>query len=390
MPNVNVGVGISREADTDVAVRNALQAALEQANLERAPWAFCFFTSAHLSHADVIRETILEQAGCQALCGCSAVGVLGRGEEIERGPGVVVMVGASPSLAAMSQILPHDGAGLGQLAAVDEMRGETRALIVLPDSFRVDNTALRDRLESEVPATQVVGAGATDDGTLGISLQVGMEGVRSSSIALMGLSGKMEMAVGITQSCQAVGEPHFITQAKDFVLVELDGRPALHSFIDQGRALGIEDFQQAANQLLFGFPLDSQQPKFTGEACMVRPLAGFDQASHGLVVPYPFKPQSTMGFMHRNPETAERDMSRMVNTVAGQLSGAPDFGIYFDCAARGKGLYGRPDVDVQAIHKRLGDFPLIGMFGGFEVATALGIPQVYTYTGVLVLFRVAG
>jgi small ligand-binding sensory domain FIST len=185
-----------------------------------------------------------------------------------------------------------------------------------------------------------------------------------------------------------VGEPHFITQAKDFVLVELDGRPALHTFIDQGRALGIEDFQQAANQLLFGFPLDSQQPRFSGESCLVRPLAGFDQASHGLVVPYPFKPQSTMGFMFRNPDTAEKDMARMVDEIGDQLSGPPDFGLYFDCAARGRGLYGRPDVDVQAIHQRLGEFPLIGMFGGFEVATALGIPQVYTYTGVLVLFRV--
>src|SRR5262245_58413918 len=135
MPNVNVGVGISREPDTETAVKAALHAALDQADLERAPWAFCFFTSTHLSHADVIRETILEQAGCEALCGCSALGVLGRGEEIERGPGLVVMVGASPALAATSQILPHDGAGLGQLAAVDEMRGETRALIVLPDSF---------------------------------------------------------------------------------------------------------------------------------------------------------------------------------------------------------------------------------------------------------------
>jgi small ligand-binding sensory domain FIST len=390
MPNVNVGAGISREADTAAAVQAALAAAMEEAGLERAFWAMCFFTGAHLSRADVIRDVIMGRAGCQALCGCSALGVLGSGEEIERGPGVAVMVGASPALAALSQMLPGSGAGLGQLAAADEMRGETRALIVLPDSFRVDNTRLRDRLESETEAMEVVGAGSTDDGTLGISLQMGMEGVRSSSIALMGLSGKMEVAVGITQSCQAVGEPHFITQAKEYVLVELDGRPALHSFIDQGKALGITTFQDAANQLLFGFPLDPQQPRFTNEACMVRPLAGFDQASRGLIVAYPFKPQSTMGFMFRNPDSAEQDMERMVEQTARRLSGPPDFGLYFDCAARGKGLYGRADVDVNAIHRRLGPFPLIGMFGGFEVATALGIPQVYTYTGVLVLFRVRG
>jgi small ligand-binding sensory domain FIST len=91
--------------------------------------------------------------------------------------------------------------------------------------------------------------------------------------------------------------------------------------------------------------------------------------------------------MFRNPVTAEKDMARMVHQIGQRLSGKPDFGLYFDCAARGKGLYGRADVDVQAIHERLGDFPLIGMFGGFELATTQGFPMLYTYTGVLILVR---
>jgi small ligand-binding sensory domain FIST len=129
------------------------------------------------------------------------------------------------------------------------------------------------------------------------------------------------------------------------------------------------------------------RPEFVGEACLVRSLAGFDQATHGLVVSHAVQPRMTMGFMHRNAETAERDLGRMVDGVAERLGGTPDFGLYFDCAARGRGLYGRPGVDVAAIHRRLGRFPLAGMFGGFEFASALGVPQVYTYTGVLALFR---
>ena len=172
--------------------------------------------------------------------------------------------------------------------------------------------------------------------------------------------------------------------------MELDGRPALNAYIEQGKALGMETFQDAANQLMFGFPVNSQAPSFVGESCQVRPLAGFDQASHGLVVPYPFKPRSTVGFMHRNPEVAERDMARMVERAGGRLSGPPDFALYFDCAARGRRLYGRGGVDQRLIREHLGEFPLLGMFGGFELATALGIPRVYTYSGVLVLFRVNG
>jgi small ligand-binding sensory domain FIST len=70
-----------------------------------------------------------------------------------------------------------------------------------------------------------------------------------------------------------------------------------------------------------------------------------------------------------------------------QLDGPPDFGFYFDCAARGRGFYGREGVDLEAIHRHFGPFPLLGMFGGFELATTHGTAHVYTYTGVLVLLR---
>jgi small ligand-binding sensory domain FIST len=412
MTRLSVGAGLSRDPDAGVAVRAAVEQALAQAGLQRADWALCFFTAPHLSQADTIRRTVLDRTGCAALGGCSAMGVLSGEAEIEREPGIAVMVGAG-AVDAHSAILPQSGDGLAHFRDLaraagmsgagedesddDSARGSaasgsaTRggALVMLPDTYQVDPALLRDKMAADAEGVPLLGAGATDDGTVGISLQIGMEGVRSGSVSALGLFGPLRLEIGITQSCCAVGDPHFITQAKEHVLMELDGRPALHAFIDQGRALGIETMQQAANELMFGFPLDSEHPEFVGEACLVRSLAGFDQATHGLVVPHPLQPQGAMGFMHRSRATAERDLLRMVDGVADKLGGAPDFGLYFDCSARGRGLYGRPGVDVEAIRRRLGDFPLIGMFGGFELATALGTPQVYTYTGVLALFRQA-
>jgi len=385
MPGISVGVGLSQDADALSAARAAVREAMAEAGLERAAWALCFFTGSHLPHADAIRRAVLDLTGCEAMCGCSAMGVLGRGIEVERSPAVTVLVGAAPGVETHSAILPSSGEGMAHFREL--ARGKAGTVVLLPDAFQVDHAQLRERMVADLEHIPVLGAGATDDGTVGISLQLGMEGVRSGSVAALGLYGPLRLEVGITQSCCAVGDPHFITQAKQHVLVEIDGRPALHAFIDQGRALGLDTMQEAAQQLLFGFPIDPEHPQFVGEACLVRPLAGFDQATHGLVVPYPIAPRTTMGFMHRNPETAERDLLRMVDGVADRLGGPPDFGLYFDCAARGRGLYGRPGVDIAAIHRRLGPFPLAGMFGGFELATALGWPQVYTYTGVLALFR---
>ena len=63
----------------------------------------------------------------------------------------------------------------------------------------------------------------------------------------------------------------------------------------------------------------------------------------------------------------------------------PDFGIYFNCSSRGEALYGRSNVDTQIIREILGEFPLIGFYGGYEMAQMTQGVQLYTYTGVLVL-----
>lgn len=75
----------------------------------------------------------------------------------------------------------------------------------------------------------------------------------------------------------------------------------------------------------------------------------------------------------------------MLDRIWDTLPETPDFGIYFNCAARGRPLYGENDVDLKQINQRLGSFPIIGYFGAFELAQVpLGL-QLYSYTGVLVL-----
>ena len=387
MGALKVGVGLSLEEDSAGAAREAALLALDQAGLKAASWALCFFSGHHMSGAEAMRGAILEATGCSSLGGCSSMGVIVQGEEVESGPALALMVGHGGDVETRSALLPGDGQGLAEFQAAEGGASGASLLIALPDAFQVDINLVRNRMLAETPHLPIYGAGATDDGRVGISLQLGMEGVRNRSISLLGLSGAFEVAVGITQSCTLLGEPHFITASRENVLIELDGRSALESLIEQGQALGLDDFQQLAMQVMFGFPLDPENPQFTGETCLVRALGGLDQDSHGLVIPYSLMNQTSVAFMHRNPAAAEQDMQRMVADVQGRLSGPPELGIYFDCAARGQSFYGRPGVDVEKIGGQLGNFPIIGMYGGFELATALGLPHIYTYTGVLVLLR---
>lgn len=63
----------------------------------------------------------------------------------------------------------------------------------------------------------------------------------------------------------------------------------------------------------------------------------------------------------------------------------PAFGLYFNCVARGSGLYGEPGVDAGIIRENLGAVPLAGFFGNGELAPFLGTNFVHGYTGALLL-----
>ena len=61
----------------------------------------------------------------------------------------------------------------------------------------------------------------------------------------------------------------------------------------------------------------------------------------------------------------------------------PLAGRYFNCAGRGRGLYGDPDPDVTAIREALGEFPLAGFFGNGELAPVARRNFFHNYTGAL-------
>jgi small ligand-binding sensory domain FIST len=76
----------------------------------------------------------------------------------------------------------------------------------------------------------------------------------------------------------------------------------------------------------------------------------------------------------------------MLRRQADALGGKkPALGWYFNCCARGNSLYGMPGIDTAYIRQVLGDFPLIGFFGGYELAPLGKTNHLFAYTGVLAL-----
>jgi small ligand-binding sensory domain FIST len=124
---------------------------------------------------------------------------------------------------------------------------------------------------------------------------------------------------------------------------------------------------------------------------LVRALVGGDRRTGALQVASPVRVGQTVQFQLRDARAAAADLDHTLEQMAAALGGRrPAFGCYFNCAGRGRGLYGTADHDIGRIHARLGSFPLVGFFGNGEFAPVGGRNFFHTYTGVLLVYPERG
>lgn len=187
------------------------------------------------------------------------------------------------------------------------------------------------------------------------------------------------MLVGVAQGCRPVGTELTVTRAWGNVIAELDGRPAFQAFAEIGRPL-LDDLRRAA-QTIFVALYDEG-----GRDFVVRGLVGFEPDEGMLALSEPVPVGARLRFAVRESYGCRENLRRAIAGLAERLAGrTPRFGLYFNCAGRGRSLLGVADHDVAVIHSSLGDFPLVGFFGGGELGPCGGRTRLHLFTGVLAL-----
>ena len=385
-----VGVGVSSESNPEAAVAEVLNSAIKEVNLAQIHWVLIFFTPDHFVHAGRLHELILEQTKCECIAGCSGMGVITGEGEITQGPGLVLMAGFTPELhlkaLAKYQELEHSAGVTQQLREELENFGDEKSLFLFfPDVYQHQPNNFINMFNYLKSSPSVYGGGSCNDGNKETSIQFGPNIVTLNGAGGLAMAGMTDFVAGVTQSCATLGEPMFVTETKDDLILSLDGKPALEVFTEVAKEFEFRDMEQAAEQLLLSFPLDPEEPLFTGEGAMARHVTGVDVNSQGITTSQIIHQGGVVSFAYRNHKSAEIDIRAMLTRLKNKNSNTPDFGIYFNCASRGEALYGRSNVDTQIIKEILGEFPLIGFYGGYELAQMPQGVQLYTYTGVLVL-----
>ena len=388
---IRAGAGQSRAQTTAAAVKEAAGRALACAGVARADLAVMFFTSDHAADPGELASSLIASVGTDCVVGCSGAGVLSGEGEIEGSGGVAVLVVAAEELAGRPFIFePWRGneANLGSsfgdfLAKSDD---ENSLMVLLPDTYNGNPQPMLGAMADKARFHPVIGAGATENGAVGATFQLCPDKVPSDAVAGGYLSGEFDLHIDITQGCQPISAAMTITKAEGNLIYEINDRPAIEVFAKLLKGPLAEDLRRALMVLFIGLPSNREENSVAAGKYLVRNIVGLDAEKGILAVADSVREGESMIFAMRDGQRAREDLDQMLRRQAGKLNGrTPGFGLYFNCCARGNSLYGIPGIDSAYIRRALGDFPLIGMFGGYELAPLGRANHLFAYTGVLAL-----
>jgi small ligand-binding sensory domain FIST len=186
------------------------------------------------------------------------------------------------------------------------------------------------------------------------------------------LGNGVELIVGLTQGCSPIGPTHIVTDAIHNVLMELDGVPPLDLLKSEAGDLIARDLRRASGYIHVGV--------MEGDTYSVRSLVGIDQTHGYLAVTGEIREGERIMFVRRDANTAQQDLSEMLERVRGDLDGRPALGaLYYSCIARGVHMFGEEGAELTQIRTALDNVPLLGFFANGEIANG----QIYAYTGIL-------
>jgi small ligand-binding sensory domain FIST len=392
---IRAGAGRSIERSTERAAEEAAAQAMARAGVSRASVAVVFFTVEHAAHKRGLIETLRRITQTDRIVGSSGAGILTIAGEVEGTPGIAVLVIASDQIQTepfiVSSLRGRDDQVGYELARRGKAAGEQKSLMALfPDTYNGRPQTFLSALENEAGFLPVIGAGSSENGAAQSTYQLCGDSLENNALAGLHLTGAFDSLIEITQGCQPITAPMVITKAEKNLIYEIEGRPALEAFARTLKGPLAEDLRRALMVLFIGLPADREENSVAPGHYVVRAITGIDPKNGILGIAEEVEEGEAMIFAFRDGRRARDDLTQMLGRQSERLAGRnPAFGFYFNCCARGSSLYGVPDIDTAYIRQALGDFPMIGFFGGYELAPLRRANHLFAYTGVLALIAEA-
>ncbi len=384
---IRSGAGHSNDAEGMRAVQAALSEALKGLGDVAVDAAFLFLTYHHLGDAAAMVNVAIDRVETEAVFGCSGMGVLTDARENDREPGVAVLVLGGEHLEVTPLVAEGDDAGviIGERAAAHVT--EDAVLVLLCGLYSNPVTCLAQIAEiaGDVPVVGGVASGNPWVSESPQTLQWCGRSIGEYSTVGALLTG-VKVATGVAQGCQPFGQAYAITEAEGNAIQQIAFAPAVDVLKEAIETLSAEEKANLRHNIFVGLAMDEYAFERGRGDFLIRSLTHIDEQSGAIAINERVSVGQTLQFNRRTPHAGHEDMVKVMRDLRqtiGPLSNT--CGLYFNCLARGFGLYGQPDHDVLVVRKHLGAFPMAGFFGNSEFAPVGGRNFVHSHTGALAL-----
>jgi small ligand-binding sensory domain FIST len=385
---------ISRKTSFEDALIECAEEVRESLGPGPVTLALAFVTPHFAEFYGRLHEVLQESLGPETLLGCSAGGVIGGGEEVERYPAVTLVAARLPDVTVHSfclegEKLPDlDGPPGSWERLVGVERNEEPQFVLLADPFTSRPEVLLAGLDYAFPDSVKVGGLASGGTSPGLNTLFLDSEVFGGGIVGVALSGNVVVDTVVAQGCRPVGELMRVTRCKGNVLYELDGEPAYAALEELFAKLDERDRRLASTSLFVGVVMDEFAEEPEAGDFLIRNLIGIDPKSGAVAVGERLQEGMRVRFHLRDAQTSAEDLHAVLASFAetprrDAVSGA----LLFSCLGRGEHLYREPNFDTGVFKRHLGDVPVGGFFCNGEIGPVGGTTFLHGYTSSFGLIR---
>jgi small ligand-binding sensory domain FIST len=356
--------------------------------------AFLFVSTHFSSRFEQVGDLIRNAVAPKALIGCSGGGVIGAGLEIEQQPALSLTCAWLPDV----QIQPFyvSNTSLPDLEAPPKIwhnligvSPEKRPqFVVLADPFSIRVDHFISALDYAFPYSVKVGglaSGAQQPG--GNALYLNKE-VHREGLVGVALGGNLALDTIVAQGCRPIGKPMTVTDCRDQLLLEVDGRPPLFALQELYETLPPRDQALVQTSLFLGIVMDPSRESYQQGDFLIRNIIDAEMEEGVLVVGSELRPGQIVQFHLRDAQTSAQDLRQMLEQHKASKDTADAAGaLLFSCLGRGAYLYGRANHDTELFLKKLGNIPLGGFFCNGEIGPVSGTTYLHGYTSCFGIFH---
>jgi len=357
MSRIATALASADKADPELAA-DVVRTALDRAGVGIARSVLLLLSSdfVHQAHAAVLAAS--RAAHCLQVTGCTAPGVFTEEDWVLDRPAACAMVfGGGSGLAAH----PEADAPLLSLAA--------------------PNAAGRSWLES---GGQRYGLLSTDNSAHGAG-RIWCHGKLAADGRCETAVAGARAAIGVSRGMRILGEPRPVTcNGRD--VLKMGEHSALNALLRE-LPLDMREMEKLPFHLLAAGIVKGRPDRAIEEGRFTLvPIIAASHEERSVTLTLPLDDGDRIFWAMRQGLAAENDMRRLAGELSGKLGGEPDFGLLFSCLGRGPWFFGGEDRDLAVVKERFPGLPLIGAYGGGQIAPLFsGNEQVHN-AAVLALF----